>query len=333
MKVSIPIAAIALSLGLASCNAPSPNSPETTAATSEETREETLNIAVSLDPQAYFVEQVGGDHVEVVVMVPPGSSPHTYEPKPEQLRALSDAEAYIQVGVDFEDAWMDRMKSANPQMQVVDSTKGIEKMEMVAHHHHGEHAHGEHAHEEHAHGEKAETEASETDPHVWLAPSLVKTQAQNIRDILVELDGDRQAEYDRNLAEFLQELDTLDAEIRENLAGLENRKFMVFHPSWGYFAREYDLIQIPVEVGGQEPSAAELSDLIREAQAENIRVIFAQPEFSTESAELIAREIDGEVLLISPLARDWADNLREVSQTFAQVLSDNASTTSDVPSQ
>jgi zinc transport system substrate-binding protein len=267
---------------------------------------------VSILPQEYFVEKIGGDRVEVNVMVEPGASPATYEPKPQQMKALSEAEAYVSIGVPFEKAWMEKIKGVNPQMLVIDSTQGIERMEMVAHHHHGE-AEAEHAHE-HDHG--AET----LDPHVWLSPQLVKVQAENIYQSLVSIDPENEAEYQANLAQFLTEIDQLDQQIKQNLTGIENRQFIVFHPAWGYFARDYDLEQVSIEVGGQEPSAAELGEIVKEAQAENIKVIFAQPEFSTKSAETIAQEIDGQVLLITPLAPDWSNNLLQVSQTFVEVL-------------
>lgn len=105
------------------------------------------------------------------------------------------------------------------------------------------------------------------------------------------------------------------------MAGLKQQKFMVFHPAWGYFARDYGLEMIPIELGGTEPSAAELATLMAEAKEENIKVIFAQPEFSKRDAETIAQEIGGEVLLLDPLAADWLENLRHVSQQLAQVLS------------
>jgi len=158
------------------------------------------------------------------------------------------------------------------------------------------------------------------DPHIWLSPSLVKIQAQTIFEALVELDPRHEADYRANLESFLGDIDALDAQIREALAGMENRKFMVFHPAWGYFARDYGLEMIPIEVGGQEPSAAELASLIVEAREGGITVIFAQPEFSSRDAETIAGEIGGEVLLISPLAPDWLDNLGRIAKTFAEVL-------------
>jgi zinc transport system substrate-binding protein len=250
---------------------------------------DTLHITVSILPQKYFVERIGGERVDVNVMVPPGASPATYEPKSEQLTALGKAAAYLSIGVPFESAWLDRIASANSEMRLVDTTRGIEKVGQ--------------------------------DPHIWLSPTLVKTQAQTIYEALAQLDPTHEAEYEINLDSFIADIDALDADIRKTLAGVENRKFMVFHPSWGYFARDYGLEMIPIEVGGQEPSAAELAGLITTAKEEGIRVIFAQPEFSTRDAETIAREISGEVLLISPLAPDWLDNLRQVAETFAEVLS------------
>ena len=247
-----------------------------------------LNITVSILPQKYFVERIGGEHVEVNVMVEPGASPATYEPKPERLTALSEAAAYVSIGVPFEDTWLDKIASANSDMLIVDTTQSIEKMG--------------------------------TDPHIWLSPSLVKIQSQTIYKALAQLDSAHEPDYKANLNSFIADIDDLDAEIRETLTGLKTRKFMVFHPAWGYFARDYGLEMIPIEVGGQEPSAAELAALVTEAREEGIKVIFAQPEFSTKDAKTIANEIGGEVLLISSLAPDWLDNLRKVAQTFAEVL-------------
>ncbi|MDJ0844302.1 metal ABC transporter solute-binding protein, Zn/Mn family [Crocosphaera sp.] len=276
-------------------------------------QQDQLDITVSITPQEYFVKKIGGDRVRVNVMVEPGATPHTYEPKPQQLQALSEAEAYISIGVPFEKVWMDRISQANPKMLTVDSTEGIEKLTMIDHDHDHSHDH-DHGHDE---------EKSNLDPHVWLSPRLVKIQAQNIYETLVNLDPTHQEIYQANLNNFLQEIEELDDKIRGNLADLKQRKFIVFHPAWGYFAEEYNLTQVPVEVGGQEPSAAELGNLIKEAKKENVKVIFAQPELSSQSAETIAKEIDGEVLLISPLAENWTENLLEVSQTFAKVLKED----------
>ena len=275
--------------------------------------EETMSVTVSILPQRTFVERVGGERVTVSVMVEPGSSPATYEPKPEQLRALSDAVAYFSIGVPFEGAWLDRIAAANRDMVMVDTAEGIERLPMRAHHHHDDDG-DDHDDDDHGHASGA------PDPHIWLSPRLVKVQAENIYAALAELDPDHEPEFQANLDGFLADIDALEAEIREILGGVESDKFMVFHPAWGYFAADFGLEQMPIEVGGQEPSARELAALIERAREENIRVVFAQPEFRTSDAETIAKEIGGEVLLISPLAPDWLENMRRVAETFAQVL-------------
>ncbi|MGC9356428.1 MAG: metal ABC transporter solute-binding protein, Zn/Mn family [Anaerolineae bacterium] len=285
---------------LAGCSNSEPTSDPTT---------ERMQVTVSIVPQQYFVERIGGEHVEVNVMVLPGANPATYEPKPDQLTALSQSRAYFSIGVPFEKVWLERFASANEDMLVVDTAAGITRLPMATEHHH-----------EGEEGEEGGTEIENPDPHIWLSPDLVKVQAQNIHDALVRLDPEHAKDYGQNLASFLADIETLDTEIRETLSDLDNRKFIVFHPSWGYFAQDYDLEMLPIEVGGQEPSAAELVALIEETRKENIRVIFAQPEFSTRAAETLADEIEGEVLLISPLAYEWMENLRQVADTFARVL-------------
>lgn len=258
-----------------------------------------LRVTVSILPQQYFVERIGGEYVQVNVMVLPGESPATYEPKPEQLQALSASAAYFSIGVPFEDAWLSKIAAANPEMRIVDTTQGIERMPLA----------GDDAHD-----------GAHPDPHIWLSPRLVKIQAQTIYEALSELDPAHQDAYKANLTAFLADIDALDADIRATLAGVQSQSFMVFHPTWGYFARDYGLTQMPIEVGGQEPSAAELANLIEQARAAHIHVVFAQPEFSTRAAETIAHEIDGQVLLISPLAPDWLDNMRRVAQAFAEAM-------------
>ncbi len=283
-------------LTLTACGQPNTAAPTAVPATTPAAATEApLQVMVSILPQKYFVERVGGDRVQVAVMVEPGASPATYEPKPEQLTALSQAKAYFSIGVPFEQAWLERIQAANPAMLLVDTTTGIERMPMGA-------------------------GGENRDPHIWLSPTLVKTQARTIAAALAQLDPEHATAYQSRLDTFNADIDTLDARIRQTLDGVSQRKFMVFHPAWGYFARDYGLEQIPIEIGGQEPSAAELAALIERAQAEQITVVFAQPEFSTRAAETIASQIGGEVLLISPLNPDWLGNLQNVAETFARVM-------------
>ncbi len=254
-----------------------------------DTSESVVHVWVSIVPQEFFVERIGGERVFVEVMVPPGASPATYEPKPSQIESLANADLYVGIRVPFEEAWMSRIEAANQGMLIVDQSGGIERIDG-------------------------------TDPHVWLSPRLAKTQADNIFQGLVEVDPDGESVYRANLEAFLTDLDELDARIQETLSGLEVREFMVFHPAWSYFARDYDLTMIPVQIEGSDPSAAEMTELVQTARSHNIKVIFAQPEFSTRNADTIAEEIGGRVLLISPLAPDWLENLERVADTFAEVL-------------
>lgn len=257
-----------------------------------------LMVTVSILPQAYFVQEVGGGLVAVNVMVEPGANPATYEPRASQMRALSDSDCYVSIGVPFEEAWLDRIAGANPDMLMVDSTAGIELRTFPN---------------------------GVVDPHIWLSPRRVAIQAQTIAEALIQLDADHEAEYLANLERIKKEVESLDLRITEVLAPHAGQAVVVTHPSWAYFAEDYSLEIIPIEVGGQEPSAAELAELVAIAQREEIRVVFAQPEFSTEAAEIVADEIDGEVVLIDPLAEDWAANLLDIAETMAGVLTHDLS--------
>jgi len=295
-------------------------SPESTMGNQGET--DRLDVTVTIPPQKYFVEKIGGDRLNVNVLVPGTSDPHTYEPKPQQLEALSEAEAYILVGLGFENAWLERLKSANSQMVLIDSAQGIDPLLMAAHDHAGHNHHDE----DHAHGHSHKEEKSSPqgnqpstqDPHIWLSPTLVKQQATTIASQLSQLDPPNADYYQENLGKFLGEIDQLDQEIRQNLANVNPRKFIVFHPSWGYFSQDYKLEQIPIEVDGQEPSAKELGQLIDLAKKNNLTVIFAEPQFSPKNAQAIAAEIKGRVETIDPLASNWSENLRQVSQKIGQ---------------
>lgn len=283
---------------------------ETTDNVSQPAPVEKLDITVSILPQKYFVERIGGDTVDVNVMVRPGASPATYEPKPQQMKALSEAEAYMRIRVPFEKAWMDRIKSANSQMTIVDLTEGIERQPIAQHHHHRE------DHHTHDHTE----ESANLDPHIWLSPALVKQQAQTIYKALVELNPEAATTYQDNRDAFIEDVETLDETIETTLTDLDQRTFMVFHPSWGYFARDYNLEMIPIEVAGTEPSAAELSQFVKQAQAAEIRVIFVQPQFGVQSANAIAQSVNAEVLEIDPLAENWLENMQAVATVFETAL-------------
>ena len=271
---------------------------------------EQLPVFVSIAPQKYFVQQIGKGRVNVQVMVTPGADPHAYEPKPRQMADLSKTNAYFAIGIPFEHIWLKKITAANPGMTVVHTDDGIEKIPMAAHHHDEKGAHNE----DDAHGHR------ELDPHIWLSPPLVKLQARTIMSALQKMDPDHRATYQKNYQEFSTQIDRLDAELKAIFAGKQGLPFMVFHPSWGYFAHAYGLRQMAVEIEGKDPKPAQLKELIEHAKEEGIQVIFVQPQFSAKSAQLVAKEIGGQVAVADPLAADWLGNLREVASKFKAAL-------------
>lgn len=284
-------------------------------------------VAVSILPQAEFVEKIAGDQVRVLVMVPQGADPHTYEITSGQLRDLSKAQMYVKVGsgLDFENVWMDRLIAQNTNMLVVDSSSGIDLRTMEAHSHDEEGHDEEDEVDEHDEGLEAddhhETNTSGAkDPHIWTSPQEAKIMVNNIYTGLVEIDPDNQELYMQNRDAYIAELDAADTMIKETLAGKEGSSFIVYHPSWGYFAEDYGLEQVSVEMEGKEPSAKDMQRLIDTAKEKNIKVIFVQPGFSATSSKAIASEINAEVVVVDPLAKDYIDNLAKVSEAFEKGL-------------
>jgi zinc transport system substrate-binding protein len=266
-----------------------------------------LVVFVSIAPQKYFVQQIGREWVEVQVMVQPGASPATYEPRPRQMAALSKTPIYFAIGVPFEKNWLEKITAANPNMRVVHTDHGIQKIPMSAH---------RHAAEKHP----GKNQQGEPDPHIWLSPALVMIQARTIRDALQEIDPAHRSVYETNYKAFTSTLAALDAELRNMFADKQGLQFMVFHPSWGYFADTYGLKQVAVEIEGKNPKPAQLKELIEHAKEKGIKIIFVQPQFSSKSAKLVAREIGGRVAVADPLAQDWSANLRAVVREFKGAL-------------
>jgi len=259
-----------------------------------------MPVYVSIVPQKYFVEKIGG--------VQPGASPATYEPKPRQMVALSRTNIYFAIGVPFEKVWLKKIAAANPKMRIVNIQEGIIKIPMEPHRKHGEEPH------------KGTYNRIVKDPHIWLSPTLVKIQARNILNALVAMDQANKSVYEAGYKQFIIEIKNLDAELKGIFVGKrKGLEFIVFHPSWGYFAGEYGLKQIPVEIEGKDPKPADLQRLIKHAKKLGVKVIFVQPQFSAASASVIAQAIGGKVAFADPLALNWPDNLRQVAAKFKAV--------------
>lgn len=257
-----------------------------------------IKAFVSILPQAYFVERIGDPFVDVEVLVGPGQSPATYEPTPKQMANLGRAQVYFRIGTPFEQGFIDKIAHTFRNLIIIDTRKGVTL-----------------SYFEQGGGKQV------PDPHIWLDPKRVKIQASTICEALSQIDAAHASEFKENLQAFQTDLDRLDAKITKILAPVKGQAFYVFHPAFGYFGESYGLTQVAVEIAGKEPSAKQLADLIERAKREKVRVIFVQPQYAKKDAETIAKAIDGAVVPINPLPRDYLTSLEEMAQTLKDGLS------------
>ncbi len=256
-------------------------------------------VSVSILPQKYFVEQIADDTVQVNVLVGKGMSPATYEPKAKQMKELEKSDIYFAIGVPYERVWLEKFRSMFSHLKIVKTQDGVKKIPMKTSHH---------------------KHKQILDPHIWLDPVLVKQQAKNIAAALVRAYPKNKLKYENNLASFLAKIDKLDEEIRKLLEPKKGKGFLVFHPSWGYFASRYGLKQQAIEVEGKEPKARSLQKIMQEAKKQKLGVVFVSPQFSQKSAKVIAKQIDGLVVFIDPLALEWDEGLLKSAKTLATHL-------------
>lgn len=270
-----------------------------------------LPVMVSVAPQKYVLEKLAGPLVEVSVMVAPGADAHTFEPKPSQMAQAAKARLYFAQGVEFEHAWLPKLAKTNPGMTVVNTLEGIELMPMEVHD--DDHGHDKHAKDKH--------EELEMDPHTWTAPSLMKRQAETMAHALGKADPENAQVYNSNLKAFSDELAALDSQIRALLKGVPaGSEFIVFHPAWAYFAREYGLKEVAIESGGKEPSPRKLKELIKHAKETKAKAIFVQPQFSRKTAQTLADAIGAKLVPADDLAPDWNANMLAVAKALADAL-------------
>jgi zinc transport system substrate-binding protein len=258
-----------------------------------------IPVFVSIAPQATFVRAIGGERVQVEVLVRPGASPATYAPTPKQLARLARAKLFFRIGVPFESALVKRIHSSMPGLGIVDISGVVSKLAI------GSHGHGE---------------DEELDPHTWMDPMLVKKEAAIIASSLSGIDPAGKPFYEENYRAFAGKLDALDARIRRILKPVQGRTVLVYHPAYGYFCRAYGLHQKAIESGGKTPGAQHLARLITEAKREHIRAILVQPQFSRKKASLLARAIGAKVVVADPLAADYMENLEQLARQLAKVL-------------
>ncbi len=276
------------------------------------------NYFVSILPQKYFVERVVGEMFNIEVLVKPGESPATYEPTTKQMIGLSKAKALFTIGVAFEDNLIPKLKEQYPKLGIVATDKNIIKhnpasfVEIFAEEDHTSHQHNEEMDEHHHH--------EGLDPHIWLSPDLVKIQVTNIADYFIRAYPEEKSYFEKNRDAFIAELDEVSQEIKQIFINKESREFLCFHPAWGYFADQFNLKQIPIEIEGKEPTPREQEQIIEFAQTQGIKFIFVQAQFDQRVASSIAEQISGSVILIDPLAENYLVNLKNIAIKLAESM-------------
>jgi zinc transport system substrate-binding protein len=255
-------------------------------------------VLVSILPQKTFVEKIAGDDFEISILIPHGANPTTYSILPTQMAEISDASIWFRMGyVGFELSWADKIIQTNPEMKVVDLSKGLD---LIA-----------------ARKDESTGELTGVDPHIWLSPTLVKKMVRTIRDELIVLRPDRTEVYNLAYQQYMKEIDEADLQVKQLFKGFEGRKFISFHPSLSYFAREYGIEQFSFQQMGKEPTPSQVANLVNIARADNIKVIYIQSDFDRENARMFVQEIDGEIIQVWPLNPEWSQNLIEMGRLIS----------------
>lgn len=266
-------------------------------------------VSVTIEPQRYFAEQIAGDKFAINCVVPSGQSPETYDPTPQQMVQVGKSLAYLQIGyIGFEQAWMESIRQNNPKMEVFNLSDGINLLKNAEDgeaHSHGE---GEVCNHHHPGG---------IDPHTWNSFVGARVIARNTLAAFVALDPENEAYYTANYNTLLEEIEQTERTVASMLEPLSSRTFIIYHPALTYFANEFGLTQLCIEMDGKEPSPAQLKELVETARNHNTQVVFIQQEFDQKNAELIAKETGCRLVRINPLDYDWNKEMIHIAKSLA----------------
>lgn len=286
-----------------------------------------INVAVSILPQKAFVEAVAGDKVNVVTMIPPGASPSNYQPTAKQMQQLSDADIYFTIDVPAEKSFITpKLGDLNKDIRIIDLFDEVAKeyeprsfdteqdqLPQEEHNHDGDNSEENNEIDEHE-----DHEHKGLDPHIWMSPKRVKVMVDAIADTFSQIDPSNAQYYKNNADNYKSQLDDLDTYIKTKLNEAKGQPFIIYHPSLGYFADDYGLEMIAIEVSGKEANAKEIEKVIDYAKDKNIHIIFYQAEFSSKQAEIIADEIDGTVIKVDLLTENYIDNMKAIADSMAR---------------
>ncbi|AXP09124.1 zinc ABC transporter substrate-binding protein [Campylobacter hepaticus] len=258
-------------------------------------------VSVSIPPQAFFVKKIAGDTLNINILLPQNNNEHNFEFKASAMKKLEKSDIYFTIGLEFEKIFMSKFKQNFPKLQIENMQKNIA---LIVNH---EQDHHSHKHEN-------------FDPHTWLDPILVQTMALNIYNVLIQKYPQNKKLYKQNLDQFLAQLDSLNLQIASKLEKLKNREFVVYHPSWAYFAKRYNLTQIPVEILGKEPKSKDLQNLITMMKNKNITIIFVQNNFPENAAKALAKESHAQIYKINHLSYEWENELLKTANALSKNL-------------
>lgn len=278
--------------------------------------EKKAQVLVTIPPYRHFVQRIVGGLLDVQVMVPPGVSVHHYEPTPRQVLDTSEALVWFRIGETFEGRVIEALHSHNPSMQVIDMREGLTLLESSHSH---DHSHGDHEHDhhEHSHGDLTKLPGLNQDLHTWLSPRLVQEQSKKIASTLISLFPEHRETFSLNLDTWLKELQALDEELSLLLAKRSSPYVLVSHDAFAYFCHDYDLEQISIEWKGKDPTAQQLGHVLELARNEQITHVFVIPQHSRKGAELIADELNLEIVEIDPHDEDYIQNLRNFARSLS----------------
>ncbi|HHP0356506.1 TPA: metal ABC transporter solute-binding protein, Zn/Mn family [Campylobacter lari subsp. concheus] len=258
-------------------------------------------VSVSIAPQAYFIKQIAKDTLDINIVIPPNANEHTFEFKPSGILKLEKSDIYFTANLEFEKIWILKLKDNLKNTKIISTQNGIDFIPLQEHTHEGHHHHGD-------------------DPHTWLDPLLAKTHAKNITLALIEQYPQNKAFYEQNLENFLKEMDALNLQIQALFKNVKNKYFLVYHPSWGYFAKRYHLSQIPVEIEGKEPKPKDLAKLAKLIQKEQIKAIFVPKGANNNTIKAMASNYDLKIIELDHLPNDYKNELLKDAKNIASVL-------------
>lgn len=255
-----------------------------------------IGVAVTIGPEVEFVKAVGGDKVDVTLMMPQNADPHSYEPLPNQLSKVSSARMYVEIGttLEFETNYMDNIKAANPNMLIVNASKGITLIL-----------------------NSAEDDSETLDPHVWVDPKNAEIMVNNIYEGLVEVDPEDKDYFTKNRDQYIEKLKELDRNTTNLLKSKNNSYILVYHPSFGYYAKDYNLTQVSAMINDEEPSPQRIAMMIDIAKQNNITTIYSEPQYSLKFMESIASQIGARVVTVNDLDENYIQNMNNVAVAFA----------------